>query len=63
MATKTTPIQISVINQTSILTDAQITPVIKALQTQVTRDFFPVYGMDAKLTQVKQGGTPNPKSW
>jgi len=56
-------IKISVLNATSMLTDAQIAPVIVALQTQVSRDFAPVYGIDAKLTQVLKGQTADPTSW
>jgi hypothetical protein len=39
--------QISVINESTGLTDAEVTPVVIALQQQVTNDFRPVWGLDA----------------
>ena len=38
--------QISVINESTVLTDAEVTPVVIALQQQVTNDFRPVWGLD-----------------
>lgn len=68
MATKkVTPranaVKISVINSSTVLTDTQIAPVVRALQIQVTRDFANVYGIDAILTQVPKGQTPDVTSW
>jgi len=51
--------QISVINESTVLTDADVTPVVSALQQQVTNDFRPVWGVDAELTMIPQG-TPAP---
>lgn len=43
-------IKISVKNQSTLLTDQlQIERAVQALQTQVTRDFFPVWGVSADL--------------
>ena len=42
-------IQISVINESTILTDAEVIPVVAALQKQVTNDFRPAWGVDAEL--------------
>lgn len=56
-------INVAVINECSVLTDAQIKPVVDALQVQVTRDFAPVYGIDAQLTFVPKGQTPPSGSW
>jgi len=51
--------QISVINESTVLTDADVTPVVGALQQQVTNDFRPAWGVDAELTMIPQG-TPAP---
>jgi len=56
-------IKIAVINASTVLTDAQIQSVIDPLQTQVHRDFAPVWGVDADLTFVPTGGTPDPGTW
>lgn len=47
--------QISVINESTVLTDADVTPVVTALQQQVTNDFRPVWGTDAELTMIPKG--------
>ena len=39
--------QISVINESTVLTDADVIPVVIALQQQVTNDFRPIWGLDA----------------
>ncbi len=55
--------QISVINESTVLTDAEVTPVVVALQQQVTNDFRPAWGIDAELKVIPQG-TPAPAgSW
>jgi len=51
--------QISVINESTVLTDAEVTPVVIALQQQVTNDFRPIWGIDAELKLIPQG-TPAP---
>lgn len=51
--------QISVINESTVLTDADVTPVVVALQQQVTNDFRPIWGTDAELKMIPQG-TPAP---
>jgi hypothetical protein len=55
--------QISVINESTVLTDAEVSPVISALQQQVTNDFRPIWGIDAELTMVPQGAQPPNGSW
>jgi hypothetical protein len=57
------PIQISVINESTVLTDADVTPVVNALQEQVSNDFLPVWGIDAELTMVSKGTAPSETSW
>jgi len=56
-------IQISVINASTVIQDAEIPAVVSALQQQVSNDFGPVWGVDAKLTLVPSGGQPTPGTW
>ncbi len=56
-------IKVSVINSSTVLTDAQVKPVVDALQTQVHRDFAPPWGVDADLTFVPTGGQPAAGTW
>jgi len=60
---QTSPIQISVINASTVLTDSEIRPVVNALQQQVTNDFQPAWGVDAELTFVPTGTTPPTGTW
>jgi len=55
--------QISVINESTVLTDAEVTPVVVALQQQVTNDFRPVWGVDAELKMIPQGVPATPGTW
>ena len=55
--------QISVINESTVLTDAEVTPVVVALQQQVTNDFRPIWGIDAELKMVPQGTPATPGTW
>src|SRR5258708_8304423 len=58
-----TPIQISVINASTVLQDSDIAPVVDALQQQVTNDFLPAWGVNAELTFIPSGTTPPPGTW
>jgi hypothetical protein len=60
---QTPTIQISIINESTVLADADVTPVVAALQKQVTNDFRPVWGTDAELTIVSKGTQPANGSW
>ncbi len=55
-------IQVSIINASTVLTDDQVRPVVNALQTQIHRDFYPPWGIDADLTFVPRGGQPAPRT-
>ena len=55
---QTPTIQISVINESTVLADADVTPVVAALQKQVTNDFRPIWGTDAELTIVPKARNP-----
>ena len=57
------PIQISVINSSTVLTDQQVSDVVPVLQKQVTQDFYPIWGVDAKLTFVPSAGDPDTSGW
>src|SRR6202171_2412270 len=56
-------INIALVNQSTVVKDAYASVMTDALQTQVTRDFYPVWGVDAKLTFVSHGNDPGPGSW
>ena len=51
------------INESTVLADADVVPVVAALQKQVTNDFRPVWGMDAELSIVPKGTQPANGSW
>src|SRR6266851_10439261 len=56
-------IKIAVINASSVMTDADVQGAVPALQTQVHRDFYPPWGVDADLTFVPKGHQPPAGSW
>jgi hypothetical protein len=56
-------IHVSIINESTVLTDAEIPPVMAALQKQVSGDFRPVWGVDAELKIVAKGTQPPAESW
>jgi hypothetical protein len=55
--------QISVINESTVVTDAEVSPVVIALQQQVTNDFRPIWGTDAVLKIIPQGTQPPAGTW
>jgi hypothetical protein len=55
--------RISVLNHSSEATDGEVKEVTAALQDQVHRDLAPIWGVDAVLTAVPKGGSPDPNSW
>jgi hypothetical protein len=52
------PIQIALINASKLASDAEVAAVAAALQTQVSRDFAPAWGIDASLRVVSTGQQP-----
>jgi hypothetical protein len=56
-------IKIAVWNQSQVLNDEIVSAAVPALQTQVRRDFTPVWGVDADLAFVAKGHQPTPGSW
>ncbi|HXX02053.1 MAG TPA: hypothetical protein VEJ00_12630 [Candidatus Acidoferrales bacterium] len=55
--------QISVINESTVLSDGDVIPVVTALQQQVTNDFRPIWGTDAELKMIPQGTQPPAGTW
>ncbi|HLB90406.1 MAG TPA: hypothetical protein VJK29_22295 [Terriglobales bacterium] len=58
-----TPIQISLINASTVLSDDDIRPVVAALQQQVNNDFLPAWGVGAQLTFIPGGSPPPAGTW
>lgn len=56
-------IKVSIINSSTVLNDNDISTVIPAFQKQVHEHFFPAWGVDADLTFVPTGQTPEAGSW
>ena len=56
-------IKISIKNDSSRLADAQVSAVVPALQTQVSQDFAPPWGVDADLDFVPKGQQPPAGHW
>jgi hypothetical protein len=56
-------IQVSVINASTVVTDAECASLTAALQRQVSDDFAPVWGIDAAVGFVASGGKPQPNTW
>lgn len=56
-------IDIGVIHKSTAVTAQEVQAALPALQTQVSRDFAPVWGIDANLTFVPDGSVPPPDSW
>lgn len=56
-------IKIAVINDSTVLKDEDIKPVVDALQAQVKEDFAPIWNIDADLVFVPQGGDIPMDAW
>jgi hypothetical protein len=56
-------IAIAVINASTVLQDNEVSKAVNALQTQVTKDFYPVWGVDASLSFQSKGQAPPAGSW
>lgn len=55
--------QISIINESTVLADADVATAVAALQKQVTNDFRPAWGTDAELIITPKGSQPSSGSW
>ena len=56
-------LNIAVVNQSTVVKDGDASAWTDALQTQVSQDFFPVWGVDAKLTFLPGGKTAPAGNW
>jgi N-acetylmuramoyl-L-alanine amidase len=56
-------IKVSIINESTVVSDNEVVDAIADLQTQVSRDFAPAWGIDADLTFVPSGSQPARGSW
>ena len=56
-------IQISLANQSTLFKDADLPALANALQLQVTRDFFPAWGVDAQIFYTPSGKNPTASHW
>ena len=56
-------IKVSIVNQSSVVSDKDAAAVVDALQIQVHRDFAPIWGIDADLVYIAKGQTADPKTW
>lgn len=56
-------IQVAILNQSTVLSDANVQAALPAMQTQVSRDFAPLWGIDATLAFVPAGSAPPLGSW
>lgn len=54
---------IALINASTALSDTQVSAVMPSLQIQISRDFAPAWGIDAKLIFVPTGQQPPVGSW
>jgi hypothetical protein len=57
------PINIAVINASTVLTDSEVQNIVPALQKQVSEHFAPAWGVDAALNFVAQGSNPPAGYW
>ena len=56
-------IKVSIINESTVLDDSQVSAAVTDLQTQVHTDFAAAWGVDADLTFVPKGASPARGSW
>jgi hypothetical protein len=56
-------IKIGFFNRSTVLTDDEVKAVVPALQKQVSRDFAPVWGVEADLSFLSANATVPPKTW
>lgn len=61
--THVTGATVAFVNHSSVVTDAQIVALVKALQIQVDRDFTPIWKISAQLVAVPTNATPAADAW
>jgi len=57
-----TPV-LALVNKSTVVSDSEVAAVATALQTQVTRDFGPIWTCAAEVVAVPTGGTPPAHAW
>jgi hypothetical protein len=60
---KSVSYRVAVLNQSTRVSDDEIKTAVVALQTQIHRDFAPVWGIDAELTVIEKDAKPEEGSW
>lgn len=56
-------ISIAIQNASTVVSDTEAAAAVVALQTQVTRDFAPIWGITASLVYIPKGHAPPSSSW
>lgn len=56
-------IEIAITNESTALPDARVQAIAAALQTQVSRDFAPLWGIDARVAYYPKGAQPASAWW
>lgn len=59
----TPSVQIAIINESTVVPDADVQAAVQALQIQVSRDFAPIWGIDATLSFFPAGSALPATSW
>lgn len=54
---------VSILNESTVLTDAQVQPAVAALAKQVINDFGPAWGISANVVFVPKGGNAAAGTW
>lgn len=57
------PIQIAILNPSTVVSDKDVKAALPALQTQISRDFAAAWGIDASLRFVSKTERPAPSEW
>jgi hypothetical protein len=55
--------RVAVLNESTMVSDEEVTAAMAALQTQVRRDFAPAWGVDAELNFIAKHAEAPPGSW
>jgi hypothetical protein len=56
-------VHVALMNESTVVSDADVIAAINGLETQVHRDFAPVWGINANLGFVPKGTAPEPGWW
>jgi hypothetical protein len=55
--------EIEVVNECTVLGDVDLSKAVRAVQTQVRRDFYPIWGVDARISFIPKREKPRPDTW